>query len=68
MCTLSNIITFYILSLCSAYYYFYYWQEIPPCFNFYIVTPNGSEVNRICESLNYQCLSHGLGNEANDET
>ena len=36
------------------------------------LTPNGSEVNHICESLNYQCLSHGLGNEANinvhDET
>ena len=62
---------------------FYYWQEIPPCFDFYIVvtkyetevmglTPNGSEVNHICESLNYKCLSDGLGNEANiiahDET
>ena len=36
------------------------------------LTPNGSEVNHICESLNYQCLSHDLGNEANvivdDET
>ena len=36
------------------------------------LTPNGSEVNHICESLNYQCVSHGLGNEANivvhDET
>ena len=30
------------------------------------LTPNGSEVNHICESLNYQCLSHWLGNEANN--
>ena len=35
-------------------------------------TPNGSDVNHSCESLNYKCLSHGLGNEASiivhDET
>ena len=27
------------------------------------LTPNGKEVNCVCETLNYQYLSHGLGSE-----
>ena len=45
-CTLSNIKI--LCSLRSACYYFQYWWEIPPCFNFYIVTHSYSSHPFLC--------------------
>ena len=35
-------------SLCSACYYFQYWQEIPPCFDFYVITRSYSSRPFLC--------------------
>ena len=46
MCTLSNINI--LRGLCSVCYYFYYWREILPCFDFYIVKRSYSSRLSLC--------------------
>ena len=52
MCMLSN--TNILHSLHSACYYFQYWREIPPCYDFYIVTRSYSSSYVL---LFYLCLT-----------
>ena len=56
MCTLSNINI--LCSLHSMCYYIYYWQDSPPCFNFYVVTRSYSSRPFLC-ALVYNGLHIG---------
>jgi len=46
-------------SLRIACYYLWYWREIPPCFNFYVVTSSYSSRPFLCALDGSCCNDHG---------